>query len=488
MKIKTFIYIFLLVFCAACTKNESATSGHLITMAAYEAGSTKALLEENTFMASGNELCIYDYYTPVNGTSSFYIDGATARSNGSTWPFTGETRYEWTQDGVHKFYGWLTKDNSVSPALTAEGFFGDANNKLSFDETDHKLIIPTTTIDASTAQFDFMYSSVVPRNLNVGFPDYSPVQMGFHHFFTAIKVTAADNSSNDIYLKKVTIRGLKNVRAAEISYAGEDPVISYTYPANSATSILEYNILSDSRYTVDVTGKGVLLTSSPINVSSGSDFLIMWPHDGTTFIGAEIVVEYNYVQNGQLHENASTTIKMDNLTPWEAGQKHVVGLMFQDKLIELDCTVEPWNKTTEEIDFTHEITVSKPLTWTDGISDINEQLGQVYLVSDTSVYATCEFKIDTPKGSTWTASLIPVEGSSDAFIIADGYKYGHVGKDSVIKIRVAYSKPIQNRNIALLRITVQTADGRTIVANVMPSSVTNTDIKEYRIIQNLING
>jgi hypothetical protein len=160
--------------------------------------------------------------------------------------------------------------------------------------------------------------------------------------------------------------------------------------------------------------------------------------------------------------------------------------MFSDKTITLNCTVEPWNKKTETIDFTTQISVSKPIEWVSGVLDVEVDKGEVFFVSDTTVYATCEFQIDTPRGATWTASLIPLEGSTDAFIIQDGYKYGNVGVLSEIKIRVAYSKPIQSRNVALLRITVQTADERTIIANIMPGN--DLEITECKIIQNLING
>jgi hypothetical protein len=258
-----------------------------------------------------------------------------------------------------------------------------------------------------------------------------------------------------------------------------------------------YDLTTDGRYNVVTQGAvtlGVELDKTAKTVTpddkniEGDDFILMWPHSITDFSGAEIVVDYNYSEAGTLHLNCQTIIKMDDLKPWKSGQKNVIGLMFCDKTISLDCTVEPWEKKAEVIEFTNQISVSQPMTWqSKTIEDISEEEGKVYLYSDTEICAVGNFHIDTPKGATWTASIIPVEGSADAFVIEDGTKYGYVGVDSEIKIRVRYNKPIQGRNAAILRITVQTADMRTIIANLMPSKV-NDDVTEYMLIQNLING
>lgn len=485
----------------ACNKSlsDKQPKHGLILLNAVEEGAlnkgtfsaTKALLDGNTFMTEGNQIVVYDYYTAPEGVQNpnpatgYYIPGVTAQSTGATdagtvWPFLGDARYEWTDAGTHKFFGWMVKDNNGT-GITANDFFDDDktdDKSFGFNTTTHTLTIPTTTLSQTPDQFDFMYSNIEPRDLNVQNPDFSSVKLGFKHLFTAFRVTAANNSSNKVWLKSVQITGLKNNRSAQISYDvdGTAPVISY--PVSEAT---EGNQFAYSF--VDA----VLLSKTPIAVSPQDEFILMWPHSSDDFENAEILVEYNYQDpNGTMHTDCSTTIKLLGSNPWEPGKAYVVGLMFSDKTITLNCTVEPWNKKTETIDFTTQISVSKPIEWVSGVLDVEEDKGEVFFVSDTTVYATCEFQIDTPRGATWTASLIPLEGSTDAFIIQDGYKYGNVGVLSEIKIRVAYSKPIQSRNVALLRITVQTADERTIIANIMPGN--DPEITEYKIIQNLING
>ena len=465
----------------ACDRSGLTTTGQPILLAPTEAGETRAMLDSISFKAVGNQIRVYDYYTPTSGNPEYYINDI-AQSNGNSWPFL--EKHEWTPDGVHKFFGWLAKDVAMGETMPINP---------SFDPSNHVLTIPEITMSQTdTPQYDFMYSEISERNLNVA-PNYTPVPMSFKHLFTAFRVTAANNSSNTVFLKKVSFSGLKKTRRANISYAGAKASVSFVDPANSQgssqtkTPDFVYEI-DQSRY--DSQGKGLKLTQNAEYVSPGEDFTLMWPHASTDFDDAEILVEYNYIEKDgtKLHEDGSTTIKLKDTKAWEAGSKNVVGLMFSDKLITLDSLrVLPWNKTTDNIEFTNQISVSKPITWTEGFSDIDEENGEVYLVSDTSVYATCEFQIDTPSGATWTASIIPIEGSTDAFVIDEGYKYGNVGVNSTIRIRVAYSKPIQNRNIAKLRITVQTADERTIIANIMPAA-TNPEVTEYRIIQNLING
>ena len=64
-------------------------------------------------------------------------------------------------------------------------------------------------------------------------------------------------------------------------------------------------------------------------------------------------------------------------------------------------------------------------------------------------------------------------------------KYGAVGVDSEVHIQVTNMAPYAPKHVVLLRITVQTADGRTIIANLMPSETDKT-ITEYKLIQNII--
>lgn len=451
----------------ACNKSDKYLTDYPIAMSLTEAGSTKALLDAETFETTGNRIKIYDYYTGGSITEGYYIDDVIKCSTPGLWPFEGES-HKWTTDGVHKFFGWLVDDvrlNNENEWL-----------KPDFNEDSKILTIPTTTLDQTTPQFDFMYSNIHERNLNTN-PYFSAVPLEFSHLFTAFKITAANNSSNDVWLKSVSIKGLKNTRGASIDYSGTEPVVSYTDPTGQQD--FDYN----------VSNEGMLMTKGQVYNVSPEDFTIMWPHTRDDFSNAEVVVDYRYKEpSAATPLDGNTTIQLKDVISWKGGQKNNLGLMFKDKEISLTCKVEPWTVVEETIDFTDQITVSNPLTWVpNSVESIDYEKGEVVLYTDSYSVAICNFRIDTPAGATWTASLIPVEGYSDAFQILDNTKYGAVGVDSEVHIQVTNMAPIAPRHVVLLRITVQTADGRTIVADMMPNQ-TDESITEYKLIQNLING
>ena len=420
---------------------------------------------------------IYDYYTPLATDESprYYIPGTKIQSTGTAWPFIGVDKpYEWTPDGIHKFFGWLEKDNNGG-GITASGDSGFFGTGFGFNTNTHILTIPTKTLSQNGPQFDFMYSNIEPREPAT--EGFDPVSLEFNHLFTAFKITAANNSSNDVWLKKVSINGLKNTRGASIDYRGTEPVVSYTTPTGQENFV--YN----------VSDEGMLMTKGQMYNVSPEDYQIMWPHTRDDFADSQIVVDYKYKEpSAATPLDGQTTIDLKDVISWKGGQKNNVGLMFKDKEISLTCKVEPWTVVEETIDFTDQITVSNPLTWVpNSVESVNYDNGEVVLYTDSYSVAVCNFRIDTPAGATWTASLIPVEGYSDAFKILDNTKYGAVGVDSEVHIQVTNMAPIAPRHAVLLRITVQTADGRTIVADMMPDQ-TDESITEYKLIQNLING
>ena len=468
-KIVDILLLTLLVAAAcACHKDDSNFTDMPITMSLTEAGSTKALLDATTFETTGNTIKIYDYYTDGSIDDGYYIDDVIKCSTPGLWPFEEES-YKWTTDGVHTFFGWLVDDVRLN---NENELFTPAFNK------DTKILtIPETTLGQNTPQFDFMYSDIHERNLNTN-PYFTAVPLEFSHLFTAFKITAANNSSNDVWLKGVRINGLKNTRGASINYSGTEPEVSITAP-NGEQEDFEYNISDE----------GTLMTKGQVYNVSSEDYTIMWPQTRDDFNDAEIVVDYRYKEpSAATPLDGNTTIQLKDVFSWKSGQKNNIGLMFKDKEISLTCKVEPWTVVADTIDFTDQITVSNPLTWVpNSVESVNYKTGDVVLYTDSYSVAICNFRIDTPAGATWTASLIPVEGYSDAFKILDNTKYGAVGVDSEIHIQVTNMAPIAPRHVVLLRITVQTADGRTIVADMMPDQ-TDESVTEYKLIQNIING
>ena len=183
---------------------------------------------------------------------------------------------------------------------------------------------------------------------------------------------------------------------------------------------------------------------------------------------------------------------------WPAGKKLTYNLILSGERtiteFQINTVVEDWIPHSEEIDFTEQVEVREGewMQWDESSCEsVNDKKGEVVLFTDVDKVAVCKFNIRTPVGATWTASLIPLTASAmDAFSIVEDSKYGDVGTNDwqYVKIKINNPDPISARNECLLRITVQTSDGRTIVVkNLMPPA-TEEEIKEYTIIQNLING
>ena len=495
-KIVNILLITLLMIAAcACHKENRFITDMPITMSLTEAGSTKALLDATTFETTGNRIKIYDYYTDGSIDDGYYINDTIKCSTPGLWPFEKES-YKWTTDGVHMFFGWLVDDVRETESFTP-----------TFNESEKVLSIPATTFGQNSVQYDFMYSDIHERNLKNN-PYFTAVPLNFSHLFTAFKVTASNNSSNRIILRSVTISGLKNQKAATINYSDSALVNKKNEAQSNYSPIVEYSSLASEGtfiFSKEVNGEGCLLPPynqdaqlPPEPVSNG--YYLMWPQSSAdlkfdqTIPSAIATVVYDYIEiddEGNQEEPMQVTknVKLEGVGSLDAGNKYNLNIQFRDKEVELQCFVQNWIPMEEQIDFTETVYASKPLTWVEGTVEYDDPAtGRVILFSDEDMVAECKFKIDTPRGATWAASLISIEGRPDAFSIVEDTKYGPVGLERSIKIKINKIDPISPRNVCKLRITVQTADGRTIVVNNLMPETTDQSITEYTIIQNRING
>ncbi len=483
-KIVDILLLTLLVAVAcACHKDDSNITDMPISMSLTEAGSTKALLDATTFETTGNRIKIYDYYTPADNAEDprYYIDDQVESNGSYIWPFV-EQRYEWTEDGVHKFFGWLEKDNNGT-GITASGDDGFFGTGFGFNTNTHILTIPATEVSPTTAQFDFMYSDIEPRNLNAE-PDYSQVNLAFYHLFTSFSIAAKNVAVyNDYILDYVEFVGVDVTNSATINYAGDDPVVTYGTGEAGGTP---YRI---------TLAEGLPLTTTLVDLSTRSSserhYMLSWPLAART-----VKINIGYRAKEINDDNYSTYTQSITLnSQLAAGKKNNLNLEFKDKEITLNYLVEPWTVDSEEIDFTDQVTVDEEdtITWDlSTVDNVDYTTGRVLLYDDPNIEAMCTFTILTPKGATWTASLISKEGHPDAFRFVDGTKYGTVGVRDTIKLAVTNQDPISPRHVCELLITVQTADGRTIVVDdaLTPEKDeegNETTYSRFQIVQNLIN-
>lgn len=490
MKRKVYIYLISVLMLAVlgCHREEPLAPFGEISFAPSEAGDTKAMLTSETFGAAGNQIRIYDYYFPKGAdtpNATPYIPGTLITSNGNgSWPFEGGAKYDWTADGKHKFFGWLEKDAAMA---------SDKQFTPTFDQADQTLTTPVVEVTPGNADvYDFMYSDTHWRDLDNN-PYYTSVPLVFNHLYTSFSIAAYEAAKyNDYIIESVTVEGIKTKNSATIDYSGEQPLPTY----GEATDPINFTLKpkGDDGFALTANLKD-LATGELIPETTGRVYMTAWPQAARSL---KLTIAYKVKDVSDPNADHPYIAYTKTITipyVWEAGKRNNLNLEFKDKEISLTYNVEPWNKVTEEIEFSDQVMVEEHATikWDRStIEDVDYTTGEVIVKDNMDIEATCTFTILSPKGATWTASLIAKEGDPDAFRLSDGTKYGVVGGESTIKIVVTNQDPISPRHVCELLITVQTADGRTIVVDdaLTPEydeEGNRTTYNRFKIIQNFIN-
>lgn len=426
------------------------------------------------------------------------------RNNPDTdWTYD-HTRY-WVTDRVFHFFAvWpysgenssVTNVKSIAPA-TSNGAYGYS---LTFETP-------------AAADQDLLTANTMKKT-KTGEPFSETVDFDFQHKLTNVNLKvwsngADENVQDKIRVKEVTLSNVTK-KGTLSTTAAADSKSNWTYSSDKMSFTKNYG---DEGITVSqaqiIDGKLVPNEDSQYNPSKdnpgvpfGEEGLLLIPHTITNSNPVVVTVIYDLQRPIDEAENLWEEKKLMAVLPegtWPAGKKLTYNLVISgDRTItefQINTVVEDWKTQTEEIDFTQEVVVPEGgnMKWVEGTYEsINEAKGEVVLFTDIDKVAVCEFNISTPVGATWTASLIPLTASAmDAFSIVEDSKYGEVGTDRMqsVKIKINNPDPISARNACLLRITVQTPDGRTIVVkNLMPEQAAKNGVEEFTIIQNLING
>lgn len=304
--------VFLAAALSSCAKmrvetEEIRPAGTPIRMAVSSEGTqTKALFDAKSFAAEGNVLQIWDVYFNSVVAPQAYIEGTNVVSTGTTgavWPFKeGDAvkHYYWTKTGTHRFYGVLVKDNSGSAPLTPTTGWGvDAAHKVGFDAAHKVYSVPTTTLDVTSPQFDFVYSNVIERNLDNGAPT-TAVPLKFNHLFSAFGFTFKNDSPSSFNIKSATLK-VDNKAAATIDYsnvwdkgfapapAGADtwnPLVTYTDLAMSPAAGISGKTEEIQAGTCYDMFQGGELT----DMSNYDKYTLIWPQDLT---GKTLEVNYD---------------------------------------------------------------------------------------------------------------------------------------------------------------------------------------------------
>lgn len=414
-------------------------------------------------------------------------------------PWTYENTRYWVTDRVYHFFAvWPYSGEDESPVTNVSSVAGDGPYAYSvtFDTpltADQELLTAKATAKTKTG---------------IQFPE--SVGFNFQHELSNIHLKiwsngAPDNVQDKIRVKQVIISNITKKGTLNATLSSS----SWSYSSNKMSITKEYDgegiAVSQAQIIEDKLVPNEVSQYNPDNDNPGIPFgdegLLLLPHTITNSNPVVVKVIYDLQrpidQEGDVWEQKTLQALLPEGT-WPAGKKVTYNMILSGERtiteFQINTVVEDWYRHTDEIDFTQQVEVreGEEMKWVkDTYESINPDTGEVVLFTDIDMVATCEFNIRTPIGATWTASLIPLTASAmDAFSIVEDSKYGDVGTNETqrVKIKINNPDPISAKNACLLRITVQTSDGRTIVVkNLMPSEIAS-NIEEYTIVQNLING
>ena len=490
-RLSKYILLVMLSVLSSCVKEgkDDMASGPRMLFYA-DVPQTKAFIEDVN--RSGNQMVVYDYMTiqryndKTQVDKYWYIDHARiicTVDGQQVWDFVETDDYYWLYRSTHKFFGWLYQGPSGYTTVT---FFGDHPE---FDKNTWKLPLPKYEFTLDSPIYDFLYSDVTERSYSQENHDASPVKLNMNHLFCAFRFNVRSMRGEKITLKSATLSVL-NERQATIDYSktSSDPV-EVEYAENQCIP-LSMTYSSHLEFTSDTPAKNLF--------PGGYDpegYHMMWAQSEDEFKNATLELEY-VVGEGSNVEVKTLSLNEFNTKQWLGGNRYDYDVVFTDQMIQLTCNVKPWDKYDTPIDFTDVVVVSDKLQWHNStVVSIDEHNGQVVL-NPNGTPAECYFKIDAPQGAHWFAELVYLDAhSTQAFsFVGESAEYakseanvelgiaamGPVGSIGKINIK-ANSSNAQDGHRALLRISVRTEDGRTIIVE---NLCAGHDYNEYTVVQN----
>ena len=418
----------------------------------------------------------------------------------SSAPWTYEhTRY-WATDRVYHFFAVYPYSGDNPSVTNVSSVAGDGayGYRVTFETPE------TADQELLTAKATYKTKTGLELPESVGF--------NFQHELTNVNLKiwsngAPDNEQDKIKVKQVIIsnvskKGTLNTTLSGSSWNHSSTKMSFTTDyGDEGITVSQAQIIDKQLVPNEISDYNPSYNNP--GTPFGEEGLLLIPHTITSSNPVVVTVVYDLQRPIDQEENLWEEKKLQAFLPegtWPAGKKLTYNLIISGERtiteFQINTVVEDWKEHSDDIDFAEQVEVGpedNKIHWVPGTYEsLNEERGELVLYTDVDIVATCYFNILTPVGATWTASLIPLTASAmDAFSIVEDTKYGVVGTAEMqpIKIKINNPDPISARNACLLRITVQTADGRTIVVkNLMPKLAADNGIEEFTIIQNLING
>lgn len=160
----------------------------------------------------------------------------------------------------------------------------------------------------------------------------------------------------------------------------------------------------------------------------------------------------------------STAAPNSSDTSEDFARNHIytVYAWFEGTEMKLKVVARPWNTFTEDFDFSENVVVTEQIEWDrnsiEGTDEVvvNNQYDHTNVYMDSQKTAVCTFTFDAPKGGTFYATLVPIEGDEDAITFEDGTNMtkGPIGRQATLKFKVRNPNNPDHRNVALLKFVV----------------------------------
>ncbi len=487
---KAFTYICLCAAVVGCSKVDLVSGNSDEDPIVFDDVQTKAIVSGADEVLSMGVLAQMnlgaDENDPGYDDYIMLLDNEYVHRTGPDAAWTYDNTRYWVPDRTYHFFAvWPYSGDPDSPVTNVSSVAGDGAYAYNVNFT--------TPVAADQ---ELLTARKTERTVN-GIPFPTSVDFQFEHQLTNVHFKVWRNGEvegDQIRLKKVELgnvtksgRLTTTLTASNWRLSSEKMSFSKEY-----TSPLENDAISSARIQ---NGELVSNGNSPA-VPFGEDGLLLIPQAISSATPIVVRVIYDYYNEDIADWEEKTLYAPLPEGTWPAEKRLTYNLIISgEKTVtqfQINTVVEDWNRQTDEIDFAHTVTCSAKMEWVpDTYESIDPVNCKVVLYTDKSITATCRFKIDTPLSATWTASLIPLTSAAmDSFSIVEDSKHGSVGTHEwqYVKIKVNNNDPMAPMHACILRITIHTTDGRTIVVrNLMPTTAA-TGVEEYTIVQNLING
>lgn len=490
---KAFTYICLCAAVVGCSKVDLVSGNSDEDPIVFDNVQTKAIVsgaDEILSMGVLAQMNLGSEGDPAYEDYIMLLDNEHVHRANASSPWTYENTRYWVTDRTYHFFAvWPYSGAANSPvtnlsSVATDGAYGYSVTFNTPDAADQELLIAKKT-----------------ERTVIGNPFPESVDFQFKHQLTNVHFKVWRDGSPEGIDDKVKVKQivLSNISRKGTYLTTTSPTGGeWRYDPQKMSFTKTYENPGENAISAAQIINGTLTPTDGNNpaVPFGEEGLLLIPHTITGSNSVVVKVVYDYFNNELEDWEEKTLYGFLPEGTWPAGKRLTYNLVISAEKtftqLLINAVVQEWDRHTEEIDFAQTVTCSAKMEWVPGTYESVDPVNcKVVLYTDKSITATCRFKIDTPVNATWTASLIPLTSSAmDSFNIVEDSKYGPVGNNEwqYVKIQVNNNDPMAPMHACILRITIHTTDGRTIVVRNLVPTTAATGVEEFTIIQNLING